>query len=55
VRYYKQILVRKVIKMKILIAGASGMIGSVVAPYLESHSHEIIRLVRYEAGAGEVF
>lgn len=31
------------------------MIGSVVAPYLESHSHEIIRLVRHEAGAGEVF
>lgn len=31
------------------------MIGSAVAPYLESQGHEIIRLVRREAGAGEVF
>jgi uncharacterized protein (TIGR01777 family) len=41
--------------MKILIAGASGMIGSVVTPYLESKGHEVIRLVRREPGAGEVF
>jgi uncharacterized protein (TIGR01777 family) len=41
--------------MKILIAGASGMIGSAVVPYLASQGHEIIRLVRHEAGAGEVF
>src|SRR4030066_57527 len=41
--------------MKILIAGASGMIGSVVAPYLASQGHEVIRLVRREPGAGEVF
>ncbi|MFZ0531561.1 MAG: TIGR01777 family oxidoreductase [Anaerolineales bacterium] len=41
--------------MKILIAGSSGMIGSAVVPYLVSQVHEIIRLVRHEAGAGEVF
>ena len=41
--------------MKILIAGASGMIGSVVAPYLVSQGHEVIRLVRREPGTGEVF
>ncbi len=31
------------------------MIGSAVVPYLASQGHEIIRLVRHEAGAGEVF
>ncbi len=41
--------------MKILIAGASGMIGSAVGPYLASQGHEIFRLVRHEAGVGEVF
>jgi uncharacterized protein (TIGR01777 family) len=41
--------------MKFLIAGASGMIGSAVVPYLAGQGHEIIRLVRHEAGAGEVF
>lgn len=40
--------------MKILIAGASGMIGSAVAPYLASQGHEVIRLVRHAPGAGEV-
>ena len=32
--------------MKILVAGASGMIGSSVAPYLASQGHEMYRLVR---------
>jgi uncharacterized protein len=40
--------------MKILIAGANGMIGSAVAPYLSSRGHEIIRLVRRQASVGEV-
>ena len=40
--------------MKILIAGASGMIGSAAAPYLESQGFEVHRLVRRAAGAGEV-
>ncbi len=41
--------------MKILIAGASGMIGSVVAPYLVSQGYEVIRLVRHEPADGEVY
>ena len=40
--------------MRILIAGASGMIGSVIAPYLASQGHEVVRLVRRETGTGEV-
>jgi uncharacterized protein len=40
--------------MRILMAGASGMIGSVVAPYLMSQGHEVVRLVRREPGPGEV-
>ena len=41
--------------MKILIAGASGMIGSAVVPYLVSQGHEVIRLVRREPGDGGVY
>jgi uncharacterized protein len=40
--------------MRILISGASGMVGSAVAPYLASQGHDVVRLVRREAGAGEV-
>jgi uncharacterized protein (TIGR01777 family) len=40
--------------MRILISGSSGMIGSVVVPYLASQGHEVIRLVRRDAGAHEV-
>jgi uncharacterized protein (TIGR01777 family) len=40
--------------MRILIAGASGMIGSVVAPFLATQGHEVVRLVRREPGADEV-
>ena len=41
--------------MKILIAGASGMIGSRLAPYLAGCGHEVIRLVRHDPGEAEVF
>jgi hypothetical protein len=40
--------------VRTLIAGASGFIGSVVASYLESEGHEVVRLVRRAPGAGEV-
>ena len=40
--------------MKILIAGASGMIGSAVAPDLTNQGHEVVRLVRRTPVAGEV-
>ena len=40
--------------MKILIAGASGMIGSAVAPYLANQGHEVARLVRRAPRTGEV-
>jgi uncharacterized protein (TIGR01777 family) len=40
--------------MRILIAGASGMIGSAVAPYLQSQGHEVVRLVRRAPGTSEV-
>jgi uncharacterized protein len=40
--------------MRVLIAGSSGMIGSVVAPFLACQGHEVIRLVRRVPGAGEV-
>src|SRR5690242_361799 len=40
--------------MKVLISGSNGMIGSVVAPFLESQGHEVVRLVRREPKAGEV-
>jgi uncharacterized protein len=40
--------------MKILIAGAGGMIGSAATSYLKGQGHEITRLVRREAGPGEV-
>jgi uncharacterized protein len=40
--------------MPILMAGAHGMLGSVVAPYLESQGHTVFRLVRREPGPHEV-
>jgi uncharacterized protein len=40
--------------MRIIMAGASGMIGSAVAPYLESQGHEVVRLVRREPNLGEI-
>lgn len=40
--------------MRVLFAGASGMIGSTTAPYLKEQGHEIVNLVRRSAGPGEV-
>jgi len=40
--------------MRVLIAGAGGLIGSAVAAHLASNGHEIVRLVRREPGVGEV-
>jgi hypothetical protein len=36
------------------MSGTGGMIGSVVAPFLESRGHDVVPLVRREAGPGEV-
>jgi uncharacterized protein (TIGR01777 family) len=40
--------------MKILIAGSSGMLGSAVTRHLIENGHEVVRLVRYTPGPGEV-
>jgi uncharacterized protein len=40
--------------MRLLIAGTGGMIGSAVVAYLANQGHEVFRLVRREAQAGEV-
>ena len=40
--------------MKIIIAGASGLIGSAVTSHLAEQGHEMTRLVRREAGTNEV-
>jgi len=42
--------------MKILITGASGLVGSALIPYLKSKGHEVVRLVRSQgvAAAGEL-
>jgi uncharacterized protein (TIGR01777 family) len=40
--------------MKILIAGASGMIGSILVSHLASQAHKVVRLVRREPGDGEI-
>jgi uncharacterized protein (TIGR01777 family) len=40
--------------MRILIAGAGGLIGSAVAAHLVSNGHEVVRLVRHAPGQGEV-
>lgn len=40
--------------MRVLVAGAGGLIGSVVASDLTSKGHEVVRLVRREPGPGEV-
>jgi uncharacterized protein (TIGR01777 family) len=41
--------------MKLLIAGSHGMVGSAVTRYLIENSHEVVRLVRHEAGPNEVY
>ena len=40
--------------MKILMAGSSGMIGSVVTPYLMCQGHEVVRLVRHSPNSREI-
>ena len=40
--------------MRVLIAGAGGLIGSAVASYLASAGHEVVRLVRHAPGPWEV-
>lgn len=40
--------------MKVLIAGASGLVGSALIPALEAAGAEVTRLVRTSAGAGEI-
>jgi uncharacterized protein len=40
--------------VRILIAGASGFVGSAVMGYLASQGHNIVRLVRHDAKAGEI-
>ncbi len=40
--------------MKVLIAGASGLVGSALLPALEADGSEVTRLVRTSAGAGEI-
>ena len=41
--------------MKIAITGASGLIGSALTPALGASGHEVVRLVRREPSAGEIF
>ena len=40
--------------MKVLIAGASGLVGSALIPALEAGGAEVTRLVRSSARAGEI-
>jgi len=39
--------------MRIIVSGASGLIGSALVPHLASRGHDVVRLVRRSAGAGE--
>jgi uncharacterized protein (TIGR01777 family) len=40
--------------MRVLVAGAGGLIGSAVTLELAGHGHDVVRLVRREPGLGEV-
>lgn len=40
--------------MRVLLAGAGGMIGSTVAPYLAGQEHTVVRLVGRAPGVSEV-
>ena len=39
--------------MRILLSGASGLVGSALAPFLAARGHDVVRLVRRAPGAGE--
>jgi uncharacterized protein (TIGR01777 family) len=39
--------------MRIVVSGASGLIGSALVPHLDAHGHEVVRLVRRTARQGE--
>jgi uncharacterized protein (TIGR01777 family) len=39
--------------MKVAVTGASGLIGSALAPHLRSHGHEVVRFVRGRAGGAD--
>ncbi|MFZ8966277.1 MAG: TIGR01777 family oxidoreductase [Ilumatobacteraceae bacterium] len=39
--------------MRIVVSGASGLIGSALVPHLNAHGHEVVRLVRRTARQGE--
>ena len=47
-------LIQRASTMRILIAGAGGLIGSAVAGDLTTNGHEVVRLVRHEPAAGQV-
>ncbi|HYN15058.1 MAG TPA: TIGR01777 family oxidoreductase [Terriglobales bacterium] len=40
--------------MRVLVSGASGLIGSALAPTLESSGHSVVRLVRRDPAANEI-
>lgn len=40
--------------MKIVISGASGLIGKSLVSQLQQHGHDVVRLVRRAANAGEI-
>jgi uncharacterized protein len=40
--------------MRIAVTGSSGLIGSALVPHLESHGHEVIRVVRGQAVGPEI-
>jgi hypothetical protein len=40
--------------MKIIISGASGLIGKPLVEQLQQHGHDVVRLVRRAAGTGEI-
>jgi uncharacterized protein (TIGR01777 family) len=39
--------------MRIVVSGASGLIGSALIPHLTSRGHDVVRLVRRQSGPGE--
>lgn len=52
---WKPLLNGKEVKMKILIAGSNGMVGSAVTRRLIESGHEVVRLVRHAPAPGEIW